>query len=180
MSFHILIVDDSQTIRRSAELFLAAHPWATIEMAEDGLQALEKCMKSTFDLVLLDVMMPKLSGLETCQLLKKRPSLRQTPIVMLSSKDSLFDMARAVIAGSCDYLPKPFNKDSLCAMVTKHADKRGVSTAVPFPTAAVICPPALEPTAPKSPVPSNDALGTTTKRPLITAFETLDFSFIDQ
>jgi twitching motility two-component system response regulator PilG len=112
----VLIIDDSNTIRRSAELFLRQAGYEVI-LAEDGFDALSKISDHQPSIIFVDVMMPRLDGYQTCALIKQNPVYRRTPVIMLSSKDGLFDRARGRLAGSDQYLTKPFNKDGLVRAV---------------------------------------------------------------
>lgn len=112
----ILVVDDSKTIRRTAEnLLLKAG--CEVCVAEDGFEALGKIVTFKPDLVFVDIMMPRLDGYHTCALIKSNPSLRHTPVVMLSSKDGLFDRAKGRLVGAQLYLSKPFTGDELLEAV---------------------------------------------------------------
>ena len=116
----VLVIDDSNTIRRSAEIFLL-QAGCTVILAEDGFDALAKIADHQPDLVFVDIMMPRLDGYQTCALIKKNARFHDTPVVMLSSKDGLFDRARGAMVGSSAYLTKPFSKDSLLSAVREHA-----------------------------------------------------------
>jgi twitching motility two-component system response regulator PilG len=116
----VMVIDDSNTIRRSAEIFLL-QAGCTVILAEDGFDALAKVADHQPDLVFVDIMMPRLDGYQTCALIKRNPRFRSTPVVMLSSKDGLFDRARGRMVGSDQYLTKPFTKDSLLKAVAAHA-----------------------------------------------------------
>ncbi|WP_027468295.1 twitching motility response regulator PilG [Deefgea rivuli] len=116
----VMVIDDSNTIRRSAEIFLG-QAGCTVILAEDGFDALSKITDNHPDVIFVDVMMPRLDGYQTCALIKKNPRFKSTPVVMLSSKDGLFDRARGRMVGSDEYLTKPFTKDSLLAAVGTHA-----------------------------------------------------------
>lgn len=116
----ILVIDDSNTIRRSAEIFLNQAA-CQVFLAHDGFEALSKINDHQPDLIFCDILMPRLDGYQTCMLIKKSPRFGATPVVMLSSKDGLFDRARGRIAGADDYLTKPFTKDSLLQAVRRHA-----------------------------------------------------------
>lgn len=120
--FKVLVIDDSSTIRRSAEIFLVQTGFEVI-LAEDGFDALSKINDYKPDLIFCDILMPRLDGYQTCSLIKRSDKFRQTPVVMLSSKDGLFDRARGRMAGSDDYLTKPFTKDSLIKTVKAYANK---------------------------------------------------------
>jgi twitching motility two-component system response regulator PilG len=115
----VMVIDDSNTIRRSAEIFLL-QAGATVILAEDGFDALAKIADYLPEVVFVDIMMPRLDGYQTCALIKKNPKFAATPVVMLSSKDGLFDRARGRMVGSNEYLTKPFTKDSLLRTVDAH------------------------------------------------------------
>ena len=115
----VMVIDDSNTIRRSAEIFLL-QAGATVILAEDGFDALAKIADHQPEVVFVDIMMPRLDGYQTCALIKKNPKFAATPVVMLSSKDGLFDRARGRMVGSSEYLTKPFTKDSLLKTVGAH------------------------------------------------------------
>lgn len=114
------MIDDSNTIRKSAEIFLL-QAGAQVVLAEDGFDALAKVNDHQPDVVFCDILMPRLDGYQTCALIKKNPKFSATPVIMLSSKDGLFDRARGRMVGSDEYLTKPFTKDSLLATVIAHA-----------------------------------------------------------
>lgn len=116
----VMVIDDSNTIRRSAEIFLVQAGCQVI-LAEDGFDALAKIADHHPDVIFVDIMMPRLDGYQTCALIKKNPRYGTTPVVMLSSKDGLFDRARGRMVGSDEYLTKPFTKDSLLKAVAVHA-----------------------------------------------------------
>jgi twitching motility two-component system response regulator PilG len=116
------VIDDSSTIRRSAEIFLVQAGCQVI-LAEDGFDALAKIHDHAPDLIFCDILMPRLDGYQTCALIKKSPKFRDTPVIMLSSKDGLFDRARGRLVGSDEYLTKPFTKDSLLKTVQAHSRK---------------------------------------------------------
>jgi twitching motility two-component system response regulator PilG len=115
----IMVIDDSSTIRRSAEIFLTQAGYQVV-LAEDGFDALAKINDHQPALVFCDILMPRLDGYQTCALIKKSAKFHTTPVVMLSSKDGLFDRARGAMVGSIAYLTKPFSKDSLLAAVRDH------------------------------------------------------------
>ncbi|GMV00805.1 MAG: hypothetical protein AMXMBFR52_04610 [Burkholderiales bacterium] len=108
----VMVIDDSNTIRRSAEIFLKQSGCQVI-LADDGFDALAKIADHDPDLIFCDILMPRLDGYQTCALIKKSPRFSETPVVMLSSKDGLFDRARGRMVGCDQYLTKPFTKDSL-------------------------------------------------------------------
>jgi twitching motility two-component system response regulator PilG len=113
----VMVIDDSNTIRRSAEIFLLQAGYQVI-LAEDGFDALAKIADHQPDIVFVDIMMPRLDGYLTCALIKKHLRFKSIPVVMLSSKDGLFDRARGRMVGSDQYLTKPFTKDSLIGAVS--------------------------------------------------------------
>jgi twitching motility two-component system response regulator PilG len=115
----VMVIDDSNTIRRSAEIFLVQAGCEVI-LAEDGFDALAKIADHHPEVVFVDIMMPRLDGYQTCALIKKNPRFRDTPVIMLSSKDGLFDRARGRLVGSDEYLTKPFSKDALLDAVRRH------------------------------------------------------------
>lgn len=115
----ILVVDDSKTIRRTAETLLAKEG-CQVFTAIDGFDALSKIADHQPDLIFVDIMMPRLDGYETCSLIKHNKMFKETPVIMLSSKDGLFDRARGRIVGSEQYLTKPFTKDELLGAVSNH------------------------------------------------------------
>jgi twitching motility two-component system response regulator PilG len=119
----VMVIDDSNTIRRSAEIFLLQAGCAVI-LAEDGFDALAKIADHQPDVVFVDIVMPRLDGYQTCALIKKNPKFAATPVIMLSSRDGLFDRARGRMVGSNEYLTKPFTKDSLIRTVAAHAPAR--------------------------------------------------------
>ncbi|MGE5640233.1 MAG: response regulator [Clostridia bacterium] len=116
----VLVIDDSNTIRRSAEMFLRQAGYEVI-LAEDGFDALAKISDHEPQVIFVDIMMPRLDGYQTCALIKQNPALRSTPVIMLSSKDGVFDRARGRLAGSDRYLTKPFTKEALLEAVQQHA-----------------------------------------------------------
>jgi twitching motility two-component system response regulator PilG len=119
-SLRILVVDDSATIRRSAESMLVAEGYEVIT-AENGFDALSKVARHNPDLIFVDIMMPRLDGYQTCAIIKNNAQYRATPVIMLTSKDGLFDQARGRVVGSDLYLTKPFTKEELLAAVAQHA-----------------------------------------------------------
>jgi twitching motility two-component system response regulator PilG len=119
----VMIIDDSNTIRRSAEIFLG-QVGCTVITAEDGFDALSKIADHEPDLIFCDILMPRLDGYQACSLIKKSPQFRDIPVVMLSSKDGVFDRARGRLVGSQDYLTKPFTKDTLLKSVAEHARRQ--------------------------------------------------------
>ncbi|WP_394787669.1 PleD family two-component system response regulator [Rhodoferax sp.] len=115
-TFKVLVVDDSNTIRRSAEIFLKQGGHEVL-LAEDGFDALSKINDHLPQLIFCDILMPKLDGYQTCAIIKRNPKFASIPVVMLSSKDGVFDKARGRMVGSQDYLTKPFTKDQLLQAV---------------------------------------------------------------
>jgi twitching motility two-component system response regulator PilG len=113
----ILVVDDSKTIRRTAETLLTKEG-CQVFTAIDGFDALAKIADHQPDLIFVDIMMPRLDGYETCSLIKHNKVFKETPVIMLSSKDGLFDRARGRIVGSEQYLTKPFTKDELLGAIS--------------------------------------------------------------
>ena len=113
----ILVVDDSKTIRRTAETLLSKEG-CQVFTAIDGFDALSKIADHQPDLIFVDIMMPRLDGYQTCSLIKHNKTFKQTPVIMLSSKDGLFDRARGRIVGSEQYLTKPFTKDELLGAIS--------------------------------------------------------------
>lgn len=116
----VMVIDDSNTIRRSAEIFLL-QAGCQVMLAEDGFDALAKITDHQPAIIFCDIMMPRLDGYQTCALIKKNQRFRSTPLIMLSSKDGLFDRARGRMVGSDQYLTKPFTKDSLLKAVAEFA-----------------------------------------------------------
>jgi len=113
----ILVIDDSKTIRRTAETLLTKEG-CHVFTAIDGFDALSKIADHQPDLIFVDIMMPRLDGYETCSLIKHNKTFKETPVIMLSSKDGLFDRARGRIVGSEQYLTKPFTKDELLGAIS--------------------------------------------------------------
>ena len=113
----ILVVDDSKTIRRTAETLLTKEG-CQVFTAVDGFDALSKIADHEPDLIFVDIMMPRLDGYETCSLINHNKTFRGTPVIMLSSKDGLFDRARGRIVGSEQYLTKPFTRDELLGAIS--------------------------------------------------------------
>jgi twitching motility two-component system response regulator PilG len=114
--FRVLVVDDSNTIRRSAEIFLKQGGHQVL-LAEDGFDALAKVNDFQPHLIFCDILMPRLDGYQTCAIIKRNLKFAEVPIVMLSSKDGVFDKARGRMVGAQDYLTKPFTKDQLLQAV---------------------------------------------------------------
>lgn len=119
----VLVIDDSNTIRRSAEIFLRQGGHEVI-LAEDGFDALAKVNDHTPDLIFCDILMPRLDGYQTCAIIKRNPRFAAVPVIMLSSKDGVFDKARGRMVGSEDYLTKPFTKEQLLRAVAQYHPAR--------------------------------------------------------
>src|ERR1700742_3867071 len=115
----VLVIDDSNTIRRSAEIFLRQGGHEVV-LAEDGFDALAKVNDHTPDLIFCDILMPRLDGYQTCAIIKRNPRFTAVPVIMLSSKDGVFDKARGRMVGSEDYLTKPFTKEQLLRAVPQY------------------------------------------------------------
>ena len=145
----VLVIDDSNTIRRSAEIFLKQGGHEVV-LAEDGFDALAKVNDHDPELIFCDILMPRLDGYQTCAIIKRNPRFAHVPVIMLSSKDGLFDKARGRMVGSQDYLTKPFSKEQLLRAVQQFgrqpADQGG----------AVATPEAPEPGAAPGPGPAAD------------------------
>lgn len=118
----VMIIDDSNTIRRSAEIFLV-QAGCQVLLAEDGFDALATIADHQPDVIFCDIVMPRLDGYQTCALIKKNQRFSSTPVIMLSSKDGLFDRARGRMVGSDHYLTKPFTKDSLLQTAASFAPR---------------------------------------------------------
>lgn len=119
----VMVIDDSNTIRRSAEIFLVQAGCQVI-LAEDGFDALAKITDHQPDVIFCDIMMPRLDCYQTCALIKRNARFASTPVIMLSSKDGLFDRARGRMVGSDEYLTKPFTKESLLKAVEARGQPR--------------------------------------------------------
>ncbi len=115
----VMVIDDSKTIRRTAETLLQK-AGCEVVTAVDGFDALAKIADNNPNIIFVDIMMPRLDGYQTCALIKNNPDYAQTPVIMLSSKDGLFDKARGRIVGSDEYLTKPFSKDELFETIQQY------------------------------------------------------------
>ena len=115
----VMVIDDSKTIRRTAETLLKKEGCEVVT-ATDGFEALAKIADEKPDIIFVDIMMPRLDGYQTCALIKNNQVFKGTPVVMLTSKDGLFDRARGRIVGSDQYLTKPFTKDELLGAIREH------------------------------------------------------------
>lgn len=118
----VVLIDDSNTIRRSGEIFLK-QAGCEVVLAEDGFDGLSKVVDHKPNVIFVDVMMPRLDGYQTCALIKNHREFKNTPVIMLTSKDSLFDRARGKLVGSDQYLTKPFSKKSLIEAVILHTQQ---------------------------------------------------------
>jgi len=119
LNVKVMVIDDSKTIRRSAETLLKK-AGCEVVTAIDGFEALAKITEHKPDIIFVDIMMPRLDGYQTCALIKNNQTFKGTPVIMLSSKDSIFDRARGRIVGSEKYLTKPFSKEDLINAITAH------------------------------------------------------------
>jgi twitching motility two-component system response regulator PilG len=126
----VMVIDDSNTIRRSAEIFLTQAGCQVI-LAQDGFEALAKINDHQPAIIFCDILMPRLDVYQTCALIKRSPRFSGTPVVMLSSKDGLFDRARGRMVGSSEYLTKPFTKDSLLNAVRQLSSQEGARSPAP-------------------------------------------------
>ena len=122
--FRVMVIDDSRTIRRSAETLLKREGFEVIT-ATDGFEALSMIADYRPGLIFLDIMMPRLDGYQTCALIKHHRVFRHTPVVMLSSRDGLFDRARGRVVGSDNYLTKPFTREELLDVIKQHSGAAG-------------------------------------------------------
>ncbi|WP_395644228.1 PleD family two-component system response regulator [Rudaea sp.] len=116
----VLVIDDSKTIRRTAEMLLKKEG-CDVVTAVDGFEALAKISDHRPQIIFVDIMMPRLDGYQTCALIKNNATYRATPVIMLSSKDGLFDKARGRVVGSEEYLTKPFTREELLGAIRRHA-----------------------------------------------------------
>jgi twitching motility two-component system response regulator PilG len=122
--YRVMVIDDSKTIRRTAETLLSKEGF-TVFTAVDGFEALGKIADYQPDLIFLDIMMPRLDGYQTCALIKHHRVFRKTPVVMLSSRDGLFDRARGRVVGSDHYITKPFTKEDLLTVIAQYGNCMG-------------------------------------------------------
>jgi len=120
-TLRVMVIDDSKTIRRTAETLLKKEGYEVVT-AVDGFEALAKISDLQPHIIFVDIMMPRLDGYQTCALIKNNQNFRHVPVIMLSSKDGLFDKARGRICGSDQYLTKPFTRDELLAAIRTHVD----------------------------------------------------------
>ena len=117
----VMVIDDSKTIRRTAETLLRKEGCEVVT-ATDGFEALAKISDTQPQIIFVDIMMPRLDGYQTCALIKNNQMFKHTPVIMLSSKDGLFDKARGRIVGSEQYLTKPFTREELLGAIRRHVD----------------------------------------------------------
>ena len=115
----VMVIDDSKTIRRTAETLLKKEGCQVVT-ATDGFEALAKISDQQPNIIFVDIMMPRLDGYQTCALIKNNQMFKATPVIMLSSKDGLFDKARGRIVGSEQYLTKPFTREELLGAIRRH------------------------------------------------------------
>lgn len=118
----VMVIDDSKTIRRTAETLLQKEG-CDVVTAVDGFDALAKIVDANPDIIFVDIMMPRLDGYQTCALIKNHPQYAQKPVIMLSSKDGIFDKAKGRIVGSDEYLTKPFSKEDLFATINQYTKR---------------------------------------------------------
>ncbi len=118
----VMVIDDSKTIRRTAETLLKKEG-CDVVTATDGFEALSKIADQQPQIIFVDIMMPRLDGYQTCALIKNNQMFRNTPVIMLSSKDGLFDKAKGRIVGSEQYLTKPFSREELLSAIRRHVDR---------------------------------------------------------
>ncbi len=124
----VMVIDDSKTIRRTAETLLKREGYDVVT-ATDGYESLSKIADERPDIIFIDIMMPRLDGYQTCALIKNNREFRNTPVIMLSSKDGLFDKARGRIVGSEQYLTKPFTKDDLLGAIRRYVGEAPAGSA---------------------------------------------------
>jgi twitching motility two-component system response regulator PilG len=120
----VMVIDDSKTIRRTAETLLKREGYDVVT-ATDGYEALAKIADHQPQIIFVDIMMPRLDGYQTCALIKNHQMFKSTPVIMLSSKDGLFDKARGRIVGSEQYLTKPFTREELLSAIRTHVPNKG-------------------------------------------------------
>lgn len=122
----VMVVDDSKTIRKTADTLLKK-AGCQVVTAEDGFDALSKIVDHKPDIIFVDIMMPRLDGYQACALIKSNKAFKSTPVIMLSSKDGLFDKAKGRVVGSDQYLTKPFSKDELLGAIREHVSSENVA-----------------------------------------------------
>ncbi|MBQ0712950.1 MAG: response regulator [Porticoccus sp.] len=123
----VMVIDDSNTIRRTAETLLTKAGCDVIT-ATDGFDSLAKIADKSPEVIFVDIMMPRLDGYQTCALIKNNSQYKHTPVIMLSSKDGLFDKAKGRIVGADDYLTKPFSKAELFEVLEKFSSRADADT----------------------------------------------------
>jgi len=126
MPVKVMVIDDSNTIRKTTEAILKKAGYEVLTAA-DGFEAMSLITDHRPDIIFVDIMMPRLDGYQTCTLIKNNRHFKETPVVMLSSKDGLFDRARGRIAGSEQHINKPFTQEELIAAIVKYVPKTTVS-----------------------------------------------------
>jgi twitching motility two-component system response regulator PilG len=127
--FTVMVIDDSKTIRRTAESLLRNEGFDVVT-AVDGFEALSKIADYQPDLIFMDIMMPRLDGYQTCALIKHHRVFKHTPVIMLSSKDGLFDRARGRVVGSDHYITKPFTREELLAAIEQHGSRTAQASGI--------------------------------------------------
>ncbi|MCG6872374.1 MAG: response regulator [Gammaproteobacteria bacterium] len=127
MSTKVMIVDDSNTIRRTTEALLSKAGYEVVTAA-DGFEAMSLILDHDPDIIFVDIMMPRLDGYQTCSLIKSNRQFRETPVIMLSSKDGLFDRARGRVAGSEEHVNKPFTQQELVEVINRHVRRERRAT----------------------------------------------------
>ncbi len=123
MAIKVMVIDDSNTIRRTTEALLKKAGYEVLTAA-DGFEAMSLIADHHPDIIFVDIMMPRLDGYQTCALIKNNRHFKETPVIMLSSKDGLFDRARGRIAGSNQHINKPFTQEELIGAITRHVNKQ--------------------------------------------------------
>lgn len=122
----VMIIDDSNTVRKSAEIFLKPLGCEVI-LAENGFEAMSKIVENRPDIIFVDITMPRLDGYQSCMLIKKNQIYQSIPIIMLSSREGIFDKARGRLVGASDYVVKPFTGEGLLSIIRFHVQNAGVS-----------------------------------------------------
>jgi twitching motility two-component system response regulator PilG len=117
----VMVIDDSKTIRRTAETLLKKEG-CDVVTATDGFEALAKISDQQPQIIFVDIMMPRLDGYQTCALIKNNQMFKSVPVIMLSSKDGIFDKAKGRIVGAEQYLTKPFTREELLGAIRRHVD----------------------------------------------------------
>lgn len=115
----VMVIDDSRTIRRTAQLLLGEAGCEVIT-ASDGFDALAKIVDHEPQIIFVDVLMPRLDGYQTCAVIKQNSTFKDTPVILLSSRDGVFDKARGRVVGSDQFLTKPFSKQALLDAIRAH------------------------------------------------------------